>query len=194
MNIAETDEGEIMRVDTTFLNGPTQKGPAQQPKKTRNKPRKGTKPETKIPMFADVKLEVGDKVELESGVRTKVVEVDSSDIPYKIEYESLWCEASGENVDYALRRTKGYEQFSIAYKIIPYQEPSKEAKTPEQEAFEKGYWVANNGVMPDFVRDIRVEVLLSQGDTNDTHDGDTWYYGGNPSLRHYVVSYRKAKQ
>lgn len=196
MNIAETDEGEIMRVDTAFLSGPKQKGPAKQPKKPRRKPIKGTKPETKIPMSDDVKLEVGDVVLVNNQgkmVRAVVAESNGSGTPYylrckhdiKHDVDEIWFFPSGmSNIN--------YEVF-ITHKIIPYQGPVKEEKSPEQEAFEKGYWVANNGFMPDFVRDVRIEVLFSHGEVSDRL-GHMWYYRGDPSSTHYIVAYRKAKQ
>lgn len=197
MNIAETDEGEIMRVDTTFLSGPKQKGPAQQPKKLRRKPRKGTHPETKIPMSADVKLEVGDMVLLENGERVRVTRVDlfsgNGGHPYMAHY---WYDREGKVTFYD--RPSIYEGENITNKIIPYQEPVKEEKSPDQEAFEAGMWVAHTALptsqVPHFTKDTDVEVMFADG-TSIVFKYITGNWSNidlHPSR--IIVAYRKAKQ
>ena len=184
------------------------KGPAQQPKKPHRKPRKGTRPETKIKMSADVKLEVGDVVLLDNGGKGIVKEKDiSTEGSYA---GAVFVDAGKYNhspevntygvwfFDKTFQSNMG--NVKITHKIIPYQEPAKEEKSPEQEAFEKGYWIpfvaTANSMCPEWAKDVDIDLLLKNGTNTLTEERKSqgrfylWHELSNTA----IVAYRKAKQ
>lgn len=201
ITICEDAFGIVHTCDLEFIHPVEKKGPAQQPKKPRRKPVKGTKPETKIPMSDDVKLEVGDVVLLDNGGRGVVKEADTDACGRYA--NSVFIDAGKYNHEPEIN-TRGVWFYDktfksnvghvfITHKIIPYQDPVKEEKTPEQKAFEKGYWVSSNGKFPVFTSEVITEVLFSHGETSKNATGDEWAWGGQADDKYSIVAYRKAK-
>lgn len=185
--------GQIHLPSGAVVANQTPKGPSQQPKKPRRKPVKGTKPETLVPMSADIKLKVGDKIVLSNGVRAKIDQVDCSEIPYAIGATKPRC------VAYSWYTPDGYVHSSrshnIAYIVRPWQAPVAEEKCQAQKDFEAGLWVAfladPKSVCPVWAREEEVQVLLNNyNNVSAGADlGKYWNWGVS-----HVVAYRKAKR
>lgn len=168
----ETSDGVVVSVQVNRIE-PLSKFPAQHPKRNKRKPIKGTRPEKLIPMSADVKLKVGDRVVLADGARSHVVQVDDSGMDawiYNIDSHG-WFDAHGEYI-------LGGER--ITHKIVPYAEqenPSLDS-SPEQEAFEKGYWAAHQAKpdsrVPPFAAGWKVTIILG----DNTLSVDCWHTPG----------------
>lgn len=206
--IAETAQGELVNIDLRYIQ-PVPKGSAQQPKKPRRKPVKGTKPEQLIEMNESVKLKVGDKVLLKNGVRTVVLQDDGTYTPYQIAHQFRWNLPSGVSAD--AEYSAAYAQYNITHKIIPWQEQERyssnidpahsllkyvEPKSPEQEAFEKGYWVAHHAepdsVCPPWAERVMVETLLADDNYYSyTKLGKDWAWNYHAPDDN-IVAYRKA--
>ena len=190
------------------------RGTAQQPRKPRRKPIKGTRPEKLIPMSEDVKLKVGDKVLLANGVRTTILKNDGSDVPYQVKHESSWNYPSGENIGTDWDEA-WYAKYNITHKVVPWHEQhhlhingkpatltddlksTAQEKSPEQEAFENGFWVAHqakpDSVCPEWAKGVPVEVLLGDASNKSTQMGGEWaWYSHSPDDD--IVAFRKAKQ
>lgn len=223
--IGETNCGAIMRVDVSNVC-PISKGPAQQPKKPRRKPIKGTKPEQLIPMSADVKLKVGDRVLLKDGTRTTIRQVDNTGVPYQTS-DYVWHRYNGECIDAQFGPM--HTQHNITHKIVPWQEQrrlfwdgkfvgrvsdlnitlgeqkekqielkmSSPVKSPEQEAFEKGYWVPHqakpDSVCPPFAAGWKVDYLMREMESGRPEYAENlrWNAKGNNAD---IVAFRKEKQ
>lgn len=203
--IAERDNGMLVLVHPQHMR-PVPKGPAQQPKRIKRKPVKGTKPEQLIPMSADVKLKVGDKVVLADGSRQVVVINDKTTEPYYIEPVGEWYSADGQNY------TSNAYYLTITHKIIPWQEQKAEVspprsvytgeckevkKSPEQEAFENGCWVPfivdTQTTCPSFAVGCDVDYLMQGHLAASPHRAEDlrWDKRNNGAD---IVAYRKAKQ
>lgn len=209
VTLCETSDGVVHTCDLAFIH-PISKGPAQQPKKPRRKPIKGTKPEQLIPMNESVKLKVGDKVVLKGGIRTTIIEVDGTDTPYRIEHRAMWNRKDGTNID--ANWDSVYSCYNITHKIIPWQEQERyssnidpahsvlkyvEPKSPEQEAFEKGYWVPHNAthssVCPPWAENVLINTVLGDEEYIDQEYaviGSLWKWDLQGSRT--IVAYRKA--
>jgi len=201
--LAETADGEIIDVDLRHICS-ADKGPSQQPKRSKHKPVKGTRPETLVPMSSDVKLKVGDKVVLSDGSRAKVVEVDlytEVGVPYRLTGGKRWYRYSGDGFCHLVH---------IPHKILPWTPPApaykpedvafkKAEKCDEELAFDKGYWVpfiaTAQTACPEWAKECRVEVLVCGAETKQDISlyGYHWDWGnhGNTSR---IVAYRKAQQ
>lgn len=216
--IAESADGELVMVLVWDIS-PITKGPSQPPKKPRRKPVKGTKPEALIPMSADIKLKVGDKVVLSNGVRAKIDQVDCSEIPYAIGATKPRC------VAYSWYTPDGYVHSSrshnIAYIIRPWQEPNKlskdvippggykagtsmvftadqREKCQAQKDFEAGLWMpfvaTDEDVAPSWVCGEQIQVLM-QGSyevSNGYSAGEDYCW--RKCNKGTIVAYRKAKE
>lgn len=207
MVVAESNEGKLTGVYLKLLE-PIRKGLAQQPKKPRRKPVKGTRPERLIPMSAYVNLKVGDKVVYKDGTRDAVSEVDDGS---EWCYETVrkgWYNKTGEH-------NIGYTEDDIVYKILPWEEQSRfyfnvqlvkqvenwqislQEKSPEQEAFEKGYWVpfiaGAQTCCPSFAVGYKVDYQMGELQSHRPQYAENlrwtrWNLGSD------IVAFRKAKQ
>lgn len=184
------------------------KGPSQQPKKPRRKPVKGTKPEQFIQMSADVKLKVGDKVLLRNGTRACIEIVDNTQEPYFIAGHG-WYKVNGKI------HSQGSISGDITHKIVPWEEQSHlyiggklagtvanlkhtpQKKSPEQEAFEKGYWVAHIATQHSrchaFAEDHKIDFLMRwcMSERAEYAQNLCWTEIGGGAQ---IIAYRKAKQ
>ena len=188
--LGETAEGEVQTVDLQHIH-PLSTGVAQQPKKPRKKPIRGTKPEKLIPMSADVSLMVGDKVVLADGSRVTVLIVDGTETPYFVDdgWFRGWFDTCGEYI-------LGGER--ITHKVVPYAEQIRTpeaVKSPEQAAFEKGYWVAHQAKpdsrVPPFAVGWRIDYLMRSMESYRAEYAENlrWNMRNNGAD---IVAYRKA--
>lgn len=124
--IAETSFGEIVFVDPDDLSA-VYKGPSTTPRKPKNRPKKGTKPERRIPIDEGTGLRVGDVVEDYSGNRCVIERIDTG------RYEARYVKT--KNTHWLPRRW-----FKCIF--LPYQEPAKQEEGPVEETYTYGEWIS----------------------------------------------------
>lgn len=126
-HVAETTDGRLVMIEISIIK-PILKGPSTTPRKPKNRPKKGTKPERKIAIDKGTELKVGDVVEDVEGNRGIIV--GSVGAKWKIRYKNL----KGFSEKLARRYIK--------YIILPYQEPTKQEEGPVEETYTYGEWIS----------------------------------------------------